>query len=152
MQEHVAERRVSGGVPLAALGMQPDHGIENDEASLTGYLHSDDTTVVVVDGELNVACSMSNAAGLLTAKGGLSIINGRMSHDDARVHQGLRLALANQRQEQSTVSRDYRRRHRHHECSLVSGDGRDGLAGGEFGLRGSGGDPGHVGGGGACHQ
>ncbi|WP_158936891.1 hypothetical protein [Burkholderia sp. S171] len=97
MQKHVAERRVSGSIPLAALGMQPgnDHENENEEASLTGYLHSDDTTVVVVDADLNVACSMSNAAGLLSAREGLSITNGRMSHDDARVHQGLRLALAN---------------------------------------------------------
>lgn len=94
MQEHVAERRVSGRVPLAALGMQPDSGIENEAASLTGYLHSDDTTVVVVDADLNVTCSMSNAAGLLSNRDGLFITNGRMTHDDARVHQGLKLALA----------------------------------------------------------
>jgi DNA-binding CsgD family transcriptional regulator len=94
MQEHVAERRASDGVPFAALGMQPDHGIENEEAALTGYLHSDDTTVVVVDADLNVACSMSNAAGLLGTKEGLSISSGHLSHDDARVHQGLRLAIA----------------------------------------------------------
>lgn len=94
MQEHVAERRVSGRVPLAALGMQPDSGIENEAASLTGYLHSDDTTVVVVDADLNVTCSMSNAAGLLSNRDGLFITNGRMTHDDARVQQGLKLTLA----------------------------------------------------------
>jgi DNA-binding CsgD family transcriptional regulator len=97
MQECMQEARVGGGVPLGALDIRAAHAssVKSGDASLTDYLLSDDTTVVAVDGQLNVLCSMSNAASLLGDQEGLSITNARLRHADAKVQQALRLALAN---------------------------------------------------------
>lgn len=62
-----------------------DDTIQCDAAALIEYLLNEETTVIAVDAELNVRCQMSNAASLLTEGAGLSILDGRLTHEDAGV-------------------------------------------------------------------
>jgi DNA-binding CsgD family transcriptional regulator len=89
-----AAQAVRADNDAADVGADTGAEIADSDAALSDYLFNDETTVIAVDADLNVMCSMSNAATLLGNKAGLSIRNGRLMHEDAKVQQGFRLSLA----------------------------------------------------------